>query len=61
MPSNCSTAILMPINGVKRHSKHRDDTDQTFIGLDKLNGIKDDIELSTIDPMLQHSEKNCDR
>ena len=61
VPSNCSTAILMPMNGVKRHLKNRDDTDKTFIEEEELDGNKDSTELLTKDPRLKNCEKNCDR
>ena len=56
VPSNCSTAILMPLNGVKRISKQKDGIDMKAI-----DTIKHNVEAPAITIKQTSLEKNCDR
>ena len=56
VPSNCSTAILMPLNGVKRISKQKD-----VIDMKSIDTIKDNVEAPAITIKTISWEKNCDR
>ena len=56
VPSNCSTAILMPLNGVKRISKQKDGIDMKAI-----DTIKHNVEAPAITIKQISLEKNCDR
>ena len=56
VPSNCSTAILMPLNGVKRISKQKG-----VIDMKSIDTIKDNVEAPAITIKAISLEKNCDR
>ena len=47
VPSNCSTAILMPLNGVKKNSQQRDSIQKSSIDMKEFDTINADNEAST--------------
>ena len=61
VPSNCSTAILMPLNGVRRNSQKRDNSESSQTEMKEFLALKDENEESKIDLNPNSTEITYDR
>ena len=61
VPSNCSTAILMPLNGVKRNSQKRANSESSPTEIKEFQTINDNNKESKIDLNTSNTGIICHR